>query len=518
MLDTVAEVWKLLSVTGILSEIWSWIDNENNRAVITWLGGGLAVLLAAAWAVFKFLRRSNKEPSSSTTATANYGIVAGGSISAGGNITIATGAVAERAIANADMLAITDKAMKAAEEKGKLSNQVEGLQQENKNLKAQLTAAVQRIEALAEVGDPKARAAIDQVRNTGDLAKLDEVLDAEFSRREDQIKQQAADWFDLCRESAAIAFLRGDIDKAQNRLETILRFFSNDIDATNRLGHIHDLRGRLSEAEQSYRRVLELAADNQSWQAVAYGNLGLILHTRGDLDDAEAMFRKALKIEIQLGSLEGMAIQYGNLGRIMQIRGDLNGAEAMFRKALKTFEKLGHLEGMASQSCNLGLILHATDDYDGAEAMFRQALELDKKSENLEGMASDYGNLGLVMQTRGDLDNAEAMLRKALELNEKLGRLEGMAIQYGNLGAVMHARDNFVGAEAMFHKALELDEKLGRGEGMATAYWNLGSIAAQHGDMPKAREFWTKSRDLNARLGAQHNVDELQGWLDNLSV
>ncbi|MBU2549237.1 MAG: tetratricopeptide repeat protein, partial [Proteobacteria bacterium] len=38
---------------------------------------------------------------------------------------------------------------------------------------------------------------------------------------------------------------------------------------------------------------------------------------------------------------EGMANQYGNLGNVSQTRGDLEQAEAMYRKSLSLFESLG---------------------------------------------------------------------------------------------------------------------------------------------------------------------------------
>ena len=38
----------------------------------------------------------------------------------------------------------------------------------------------------------------------------------------------------------------------------------------------------------------------------------------------------------------GMASAYGNLGTVYQIRGDLTQAEAMYRKALELSETLGH--------------------------------------------------------------------------------------------------------------------------------------------------------------------------------
>jgi len=68
--------------------------------------------------------------------------------------------------------------------------------------------------------------------------------------------------------------------------------------------------------------------------AAGTGNLGLIYRTRGQLDRAEEMHKKALAINEKLGRQKGMANQYGNLGAIYQTRGELDRAEEMHKKSL----------------------------------------------------------------------------------------------------------------------------------------------------------------------------------------
>ncbi|MBN2562141.1 MAG: tetratricopeptide repeat protein [Phycisphaerae bacterium] len=274
--------------------------------------------------------------------------------------------------------------------------------------------------------------------------------------------------------------------------------------------------GLLDTALSLSREALAGVARESVEEAVLSGNLGNVLCTRGDLDDAEAMYDKSLAIHEKLGRLEGMASNYGNIGNVLYTRGDLDGAEAMYRKALEIDEKLGRLEYMANQYGNIGNVLQTRGDLAGAEAMYRKALEIDEKLGRLEGMASDYGNLGNVLQTRGDLAGAEAMHNKALEIDEKLGRLEGMASEYGNLGNVLARRGDLDGAEVMYRKSLEIDEKLGRLEGMANQYANLGLVLRTRGDLDGARGLWIKARDLYKQMGIPHMVEQVQGRLDQL--
>ena len=274
--------------------------------------------------------------------------------------------------------------------------------------------------------------------------------------------------------------------------------------------------GLYETAIEMSREMLSQAEPGSVEEAVVAGNLGLIYKTRGVLEQAEAMHRKALQINEKLGRLEGVAGDYGNLGAIYATRGDLEQAEAMYRKSLQIDEKLGRLEGMANQYGNLGLIYQTRGDLDQAEAMLRKSLEIEQKLGRLEGMANQYGNLGLIYRTRGDLHQAEAMYRKSLEINEKLGRLEGMANQYGNLGVISKTRGDLEQAEAMHRKALQIDEKLGRLEGMASEYGNLGVVYKERGDVPAAREHWLKARDLFTRAQMPHMAEKVQRWLDGL--
>jgi tetratricopeptide (TPR) repeat protein len=318
-------------------------------------------------------------------------------------------------------------------------------------------------------------------------------------------------------ENAAKAALDGRIEEARQGFAKALDGTTNT-DVLYLAFEFFKRIGELAEAERLLRRWLAISGPEAETDstAAAYGNLGLILRTRGDLDGAEAMHRKSLGIEEKLGRLEGMASDYGNLGLILQTRGDLDGAEAMHRKALDVFEKLDRQEGMARAYGNLGVILQARGDLDGAEAMLRKALEIDEKLSRLEGVASHYGNLGLILRIRGDLDGAEAMHRKALDIDEKLGGLEGIASDYGNLGVILQARGDLDGAEAMHGKSLAIEEKLGRLEGMAADYSNLGAVKAARGDLKGALELWSKSRDLYAKLGARHEVERVQRLIDSL--
>ncbi|MBN4060412.1 tetratricopeptide repeat protein [Planctomycetaceae bacterium AH-315-I19] len=379
---------------------------------------------------------------------------------------------------------------------------------ENSDLRKQLESAVRaRVQAEQAAGEP-----LDEI-----IAKLRGGETHEFLEfLDERVEKEEHDLVERHRERAAVSYVVGDINRCTHSLGKILALSPNDLDAINRMGHIQQLRGELANAEASYRRVLELCGDDRGWQAAAFGNLGMILQTRSDLDGAESLHRKSLVFNEELGSKEGMAANYGNLGVIQQARDDLDGAESLHRKSLVLNEELGSKEGMAIQYGNLGLILRTRGELDSAESLHQKSLAISEELGRKEMMANQYGNLGVIQQARDDLDGAESLYRKSLAISEELGRKEVMAIQYSNLGVIHQIRGELDGAESLHRKSLSLDEELGNKNGMAKAYGNLGAIAQHRGKTREARKLWERSLALFTEIGAVPMIEKIQGWLDGL--
>ncbi|MCF8109127.1 MAG: tetratricopeptide repeat protein [Desulfohalobiaceae bacterium] len=90
-----------------------------------------------------------------------------------------------------------------------------------------------------------------------------------------------------------------------------------------------------------YGHILSLSGNDKLNCAAAYGNMGNVHLTRGDLDQALAMYEKALAINEELGRKQGMAIQYDNMGIVYKTRGDLSRASEYWKESLRLYTKIG---------------------------------------------------------------------------------------------------------------------------------------------------------------------------------
>jgi tetratricopeptide (TPR) repeat protein len=205
--------------------------------------------------------------------------------------------------------------------------------------------------------------------------------------------------------------------------------------------------GRLDQAERTYQQILAslqtqpASAQRQARLAISYHQLGMVNQERGELDDAEDWYTKALAIKEELGDRASTANTYHQLGMTAEDRGGLEDAEDWYTKALAIKEELGDRPGTAGTYHQLGNVAHRRGRLDDAEDWYTKALAIEEELGNRPRMADTYHQLGMTAQSRGRLEDAEDWYTKALAINEELGNRPGIAITFGQLGLLAEKRD-----------------------------------------------------------------------------
>jgi len=240
-------------------------------------------------------------------------------------------------------------------------------------------------------------------------------------------------------------------------------------------------KGELTEAERIYRQVLAIDARHSG----ALHLLGTLAHQVGRRDVALHLIRAAIKID------PAQAAFYSNLGTVLQAEGLLDEAAAAYRDALNRNPRL------AEAQMNLGTVLQGQGKLDQAASRFRAALaqrpDLAEAHLNLGNILEAQGRLGEalasqeralalrpgfaeacfsrgnLLQAEGRLEEAMASYRQALELRP------GFPEAHGNLGNALKAGERLDEAVASYERALALKPDY------AEAHYNLGNARqAQH--------------------------------------
>ncbi len=139
--------------------------------------------------------------------------------------------------------------------------------------------------------------------------------------------------------------------------------------------YAHLCTGDFDGFDQMLDEVLELAGDDRragagividspvGWATMAKG---LVLRERGQLDEAEMQFNKALQIATEEGDPEIASWTRSNQSLMLAMRGDLDAAVAMARRNCELTERLGDVFSRSLALSNLGGAQIAAGEYAGA--------------------------------------------------------------------------------------------------------------------------------------------------------
>jgi tetratricopeptide (TPR) repeat protein len=282
----------------------------------------------------------------------------------------------------------------------------------------------------------------------------------------------------------------------------------------------HHQAGRLREAEELYRRILERQPDN----FVALINLSNALKAGGKLDEAISTARQAIALNGEI------AVAHVNLASALIGKGEFDEAIAAARRAIAINPSI------AEAHINLANALIERGRFDDAAAAARQGIAVNAN------LPEAHYNLANALIGKGHLDDAVAAYRQAIALRphypQALSNLASALIDqrqpdaaiaaaqqaiaihpayaeaHVNLGNALVDKDQLEQAIAAYRRAIALDP------GLAEAHINLGNALTATGQLDSAIASYRKGialkpdnadAHLNLAMALLH-LDLKEGW------
>jgi serine/threonine-protein kinase len=213
----------------------------------------------------------------------------------------------------------------------------------------------------------------------------------------------------------AIAMMR-ELDQGNVNLPYMLEDYGSIL---AQRGDEADAAPLLNEALELFRKRY---GDDHFTIASVYGAIGNMHMVRGEMELAEPKLQEAIDRFRRLGVEDGSRLVLVDLGVVHELKGDLNGAEALYRRALEVARKsLGENHLTSSFPLFYLAKLHdKTASYKEAETEARNALEIRRQNLADEDpyVTQALGLLSKILITSGSPARAEPYLRQALALHK----------------------------------------------------------------------------------------------------
>jgi len=222
----------------------------------------------------------------------------------------------------------------------------------------------------------------------------------------------------------------------------------------NNLALVLASKGKIDEAVALYKKALYSAPPELKFKIL--NNLGFALAERGQLDDAIRYYREALAINPDSAEV------HTNLGKALYQKGRSDEAVHEFEEALRVNPSY------AEALVRLGLIRPERANPQQMIAYYREALKTNPRDALL------HLNLGLALAKENKVDEAITHFRRSLEIDPK------SAEAHNNLGTALAGRGDLDGAFEHFMQAVRLKPDY------AEAHFNLGNVLAARGDQDGA--------------------------------
>ena len=364
------------------------------------------------------------------------------------------------------------------------------------------------------------------------LVTLSEIIDALFSEEgiSDAIKAGSSTPYDYrnyfetlgktCKEHC-------EFRSALMYFNTMLRLTQCDevfgdkdvVNAYGFIGTVHHSLGDLQQAKEYHNRALTIGLNKFGPEHVdvaeSYNNLGSVHHDLGDLQQAKECHNCALTIRLKKLEPEHLdvAISYKDLGYVHLDLGDLQQAKECENCALTIrLKKLEPEHVDVAESYNdLGIVHHDLGDLQQAKEYLDRALTIYLKKLGPEhvDVAVSYNNLGILHRKLGDLQQAKKCHDRALAIClKRLGPEHfDVACSYNNLGTLHHDLGDLQQAKEYLDRALTIYlKKLGPEHvDVAVSYNNLGTLHRKLGDLQQAKKCHDRALAIRLkRLGPEH--------------
>lgn len=225
------------------------------------------------------------------------------------------------------------------------------------------------------------------------------------------------------------------------------------------------------------------------YYAAAYNNIGYLVQLHGNNDSALSIYKECLKIEKEIGNLEGQASSLINIGQILQEEGKSKESIICFREAITTFSRNNDYNGLGYAYYNLGLLYDNSGNISAAIDYYNKSIEVRKKINDKFGIAACLNDLALLLKDVGDTLKSNKFLIESLNYYKETSNKQGIATTLNNLGINL-INSNPDKALYYFNQCVEIYKDFNDPNNKAYVFNNIGHVYFNKNKLDSALIFY----------------------------
>src|SRR5215212_8988240 len=257
--------------------------------------------------------------------------------------------------------------------------------------------------------------------------------------------------------------------------------------------------------DEGRRWLEEILAEEDGAPAVrgkALEGLSWLLVLQGELDRAEAIAEKGLKLSAEAGLENSLVASLrGTLGAVVRSRGEHERAKELFEDSVRLYREIGDRWGIAWTLGGLGNFFYDQGDYERAKELFEEGLALSRKLGGAQPLGDYLSSLGHVYLLEGDYEQATALTEEAAALLRARGRRDGLEFVVDNLGWAALLSGDYERAEALHEESLKLCRELGDKLIASESLEGLACAAGAKGHAERAARLFGSAGALREAIG-----------------
>lgn len=302
-----------------------------------------------------------------------------------------------------------------------------------------------------------------------------------------------------------------DYAKEAEKLSEITAFRDSLPVSLVRIGTAYIQLNELEAAKIAFEDALKLEekAEHIYGIARASNQLGRVCSLQGKLSEAIVYYEKALKAFNAINKKKQIAKISNNIGVLYKKMGKYDSAVEYYLAALKIREGLGDERQIAFSNSNLGALFIEIEEPLSALEYLNKSKEVLEKLDDIYELSDVYTNIGTANFRMHKDSIALNFYEKAITINQELN-LEYKNIDiYSNIGSIYYKKDSLDKTLDYYQKSLSISKNTNTTRYNAEIYCNIGNVKFKQGRFKEAIQYYTKALKYAQSSNGRENIVEL---------